>query len=306
MQTLQHMARNTDARCISLIWKSCFLLLWLTFSSVYGDDPSPIFKQIAKQDLEDIRDLFSHFIYKNHFAYTLLGGKAVSLTAVELSESQVFRNLGKKPIQFANNFLGCKWEKWKRCQSLFPIKKFLIIEETVWFNPYIRHIMLINKEQFIKVVNQNQIIFRKELGNLVTGENLFALVENQGKLRPVINNSELLFGILLGYGERNAALYDQRNHLQRLCDQYRYILIKKAYVIKELKKQIDEITEILQPCGEYCDSIFPIPSTHFVADLHSKETIALKKKYQLLREKASGVYAHGDVLEITISTLIQD
>ena len=312
MQKLWYMAISINARSLieRVSFKNIFfLLLCLIFSSLRGEELSQILKQIPKQDLEDIRDLFSHFIYKDHFAYTLFGEKAVSLaccTIAEPSEFRVPKKLKRNPIQLADNTLGVKWEKWKRYQALFPIKKYLIIEETAWFSPYIRHIMLINKEQFVKVFNENRAIFRKELGSQVTGENLLTIVEKQGKLRPSFNHSELLLGILLGYGEHNATLYDQREHLQRLYDQYKYVLVKEAPAIKELDKQADEITDVLQPCGEYGYSLLPIPSTYFVANPQSEETLALKQKYQTLREKVSAIYTQGDVLEITLSTLIQD
>ena len=315
MQKLRYMAIKLNTRslmeCVFFIKEIKYfaLLLCLIFYPLYAEDLSQILKQIPEKDLEDIRDLFSHFIYKNHFAYTLFGEKAVSLACCTISEPSEFRipkKLKRKPIQIANNTLGVKWEKWKQYQSLFPIKKYLIIEETAWFSPYIRHILLINKDQFVKVFNKNQAIFHRELGDQVTGEGLLAQIEKQGKLRSIIKHSELLFGILLGYGEHNVALYNKRKHLQDLYDQYKYVLIKNAPTIKELDQQADELTDVLQPCGEYGYSLLPIPSTYFVADPQSKETLALKRKYQTLREKASAIYTRGDVLEITLSTLIQD
>jgi hypothetical protein len=82
--------------------------------------------------------------------------------------------------------------------------------------------------------------------------------------------------------------------------------VKDAPTIKELDKQAEEITDLLQPCGDYEYSPWTIPSTHFVADHRTKETLALKQKYQALREKLSAIYAQDDVLEITLSALIQD
>jgi len=81
----------------------------------------------------------------------------------------------------------------------------------------------------------------------------------------------------LRYGERNATFYDRREHLQYLYDRYKYVLVKDAPALKELDKKADEITNVLQPCGEYGYSLLPIPSTYFVADLQSKETLSLKK-----------------------------
>ena len=278
------------------------------FKSI-SEDLSLILKQIPEKDLEDIRDLFSNFIYKNHFAYTLFGEKAVSLSCCIVSKPHEFKipkKLKSNPSQIGDNTLGVKWEKWKCYQSLFSIKKYLIIEEMSWFSPYIKHILLINKEQFVKVFNENQAIFHRKLGSGVTGESLLAEVEKQGQLGSVIKHNELLFGILLGYGKHNAALYDKREHLQLLYDQYKYVLVKNSPTIKDLDKQADGITDVLQPCGDYCYNLSTIPSTYFVADPQSEETLVLKKKYQALREKVSIIYAQDNVLEITLSTLIQD
>lgn len=291
-------------------WIECLALLfcWM-LSPLYSENLTEILKQIPNEDLEDIQDLFSNFIYKGHFAYTLFGDKAVSFACCTISKPSEFpisRKIKREIIQFSNNTLGLKWEKWKRYQALFPIKKFLIIEETAWFSPYTRHIMLINKEQFIKVFNEHQTTFYKELGSQITGEGLLAQVEKRGKLKPSIKYSELLFGILLGYGEHNAALYNERESLKHLYDQYKYVLVKEAPFIKELDRQADKITEILQPFDEYDHLLLVIPSAYFVADSHSKDTRALRKKYQASRKKISAIYAQGNFLEITFSALIKE
>jgi len=309
METLKFYVRSLVEHASFVKVEYYILLLWLIFFPLYAEDVSQTLKQIPDEDLKDIRDLFNELIYKNHFAYTLFGGKAVSLSSCNVlkpSQFKIPKTLKNNPIQIADNTLGIKWEKWKRYQSLFAIKKYLIIDEASWFSPYVRHIMLINKELFIKVFNENRVIFQRELGCQVTGESLLAQVEKQGQLISVIKHNELLFGILLGYGKYNATLYDKREHLQLLYDQYKYILVKNCPFIKELDNQADEITEVLASCGEYCYNLLTIPSIHFVADHKSEETLALKQKYQTLREKLCIIYAKDDVLKITFSTLIKD
>jgi hypothetical protein len=300
---------HSCSECVSFIKRHFVLFFFLVISPLYSEELSQILKKIPEKDLEDIRYLFNNLIYKGHFSYTLFGDKAVSLSYCTISEPSKFKilkNQNKKLIQIANNILGIKWEQWKRYQSLFPIKKYLIVEEKSTINPYIKYIILINKEHFVKTFYKNQAIFHKELESQITGEALLTQIEQKRELRSIIKNSELLLGILLGYGAHNAALYAKRELLQLLYDQYKYVLVKNSPIIKELDKQADAITDVLQPCDEYVYNLSPIPATHFVADLQSKETLALKKKYQTLREKVSVIYAQGDALEITLSTLIQD
>lgn len=275
-------------------------------SSLQAKDLSLILKQIPKNELEDIRDLFNNLIYQNHFSYTLFGEKAVSISYCTISKPFEILRKHEMNNQILSNVLGAKWEKWKVIQPKFPIKNYLFLEEAIWSDHYLRYIILINRKKFINVFNKNSEIFQRELGYKTTAENLLTKIEQLGDLRKVLNHNELLLGILLDYGKNNADFYNRRNQIKILRDHYGHILVKDSSFVKELNEQIAEITDILQPCSEQdCELLF-IPSIHFVGDAQSPETLALRQKYQAQREEITDIYAKGDLLEITLSKLIQN
>lgn len=105
-----------------------------------------------------------------------------------------------------------------------------------------------------------------------------------------IQNNEMLWGILLGYGRHNASLYNRRER------QY-----FKAMILSDVALRKSKIK--LKPCGDYNYSPLIMGSVHFASDPEHPETRSLEKKYKVLRGKISSIYAKGDFLEITLSQL---
>jgi hypothetical protein len=117
-------------------------------------------------------------------------------------------------------------------------------------------------------------------------------------------NNDLLLGILLGFGDHNSALYQQRENMILLYQEYKPLLVKDAPVFKELKNKMEMLTDILQPVG---DSTFArVGTVQFVADLNSPQTLSLLNKYQVLRGQVCSWYMKGNLLEVTLIQLIKE
>lgn len=261
-------------------------------------------KQIPEKDREELKLLFTRFIRSGDFAYTIFGDKAISFASIEQPSllKMTLKGIPKCKLYTQWN----KWNIWKKYEKLFPIKKFLFIEECSPFNTDINHIYLICKPTFVKNVNQNIALFQNILGKGVTGESLLNKIKFSGKLRSTILNNELLLGILLGYGRHNSTLYNERERIIKLCNQYKNVLLYSSKKLKMLKNKEDSMTEILQTWGDV-NPFFQLVSTpQFVADIDHPETIALQNKYYRMKRDINNIYQNRDLLDITLTALIKD
>lgn len=259
--------------------------VFLTFL-LHSGEVSEILKLIPQDDLSRLNSLFSVIIKEDHGAYTLFGDKPVSLSGD--FEITPWENIIERiPV---GGIFWKNWSIWEKYKHLFPLKRYLLIKDSSESEKFkISHVFLVNKTEFIKVINDNLSLFEHVLGHPVIPEQILSDLES-GKISFLdsISNNEMLLGILLGYGKINASLYNKREWEGLNDAGLRHSTIK------------------LEPFGDYAYSPLVMQSIHFVADLKHPETKALQRKYQKLREKISAIYSQGDFLEITLSQLIAD
>jgi hypothetical protein len=188
-----------------------------------------------------------------------------------------------------------KWEIWEKYKKLFPIKNYIIIKEQANCKKFkISNIIFINKKAFIKIINDNVKLFESVLNTTIDPKIMLKNIEERKvSFRESINNNEMLWGILLGYGKHNASLYNKREHIgHNILD-----IVDVSLKFSTIK---------LDSFGDHKYSPLLLGSVHFAADLDHSETKALEKKYRELRGKISAIYAKGNFLEITLTQLTSD
>jgi hypothetical protein len=268
----------------------------------YGQDIQDILSTIPEDDKKIIRSLF-HNLISEHFAYTLFADKPVSLS-------------GGFTITPMNNILcglRCggrfwnEWLIWNKYKHKFKLTNYILIDEPSEVIKNNSLVILINKNAFIKAVWKHKELFDKILGRHTQAEKLLEDIESKRiSFQRAIKNSQLLWGILLGYGEHNAKLYAERDGYLDLKDlKKRTIVPLSIEELNEVDEKIKSLSQLLQPFGE--DRFLPLISdaVFFVADPEHPETKALEKKYRKLRGKISAIYSKGDFLEITLSKLTE-
>lgn len=262
------------------------LFLFIVFINLEGTNIRKFLDEISSEDRLVLCSLFSSLI-EDHFAYTLFADKPVSLSAhfVLTPWENTLEKISPD---------GLFWKKWKVFQSYqnrLPLKNFILIQEpSKTKNWQIANIILINKQAFIKTLKRHLKIFESVLGHKVNPQEMLKNIE-EGKIAfaDSINDNQMLWGILLGYGSHNAALYNKQDReYLNLGDFTKYSQIS------------------LEPIGDYHYSPLRIGSVYFAGDLQHPETKALQQKYQNLRGKISAIYAQGDFLEITLSKLTEN
>ncbi len=169
------------------------------------------------------------------------------------------------------------------------MNNFIFFEEDAVDLPNIKFIFLINKMEFIKKIKEYQQLFNDILKCSVTPEKMLTDIESgRLKFQDAIKNSELLLGILLGFGEHNARLYERRQKLER-PKKTEQLLLKSIIPqpnFSTVEEEIDYLNSLLLPFGDYNYSPIYAPIVHFVADHSHPETILLDVKYKKLCGKS--------------------
>lgn len=265
-----------------------------------------ISSQFSESERSELKTLFDHFIYYDTFAYALFGAKSMSFGCYYGYEPLDFELL--KHLKYKNFFRSRPnfpkyWLTWKKYEPKILSNNFIFIEEKAPFSHRIHHVFLINKKVFVETVNNHLSIFQEILDRRMIATEFIEEIEKKGKLRDLLKWNERLFGIILGFGDHNADLYQQREDLFKLKKQYKILLIKDSTLLANLSKQINFITENLKQFSDTGHIPLSIKSMEFGVDVSHKTTHLLREKYNNFREKISAIYTTGDLLDITMSQL---
>jgi hypothetical protein len=228
---------------------------------------------------------FGDNIFSNNYKFKFFNGIFYKIHKNNTPWENIVERVNDRDELFWKN-----WRIWEKYQDHFPLKNYLLIKEKSR-NPKITNIILINKKEFVKIVNRNQRLFETILGDKISPIDMVHKIET-GKVTFIdsINNHQALWGILLGYGKRNAMLYNQRERNYLNC------LALSDAALKHL-------TIKLEGCGDHHYSPLIMGSVYFAGDTYHPETRALQRKYKQLRENISLIYSQGDFLEISLSQL---
>ncbi|WP_148300673.1 hypothetical protein [Candidatus Protochlamydia sp. R18] len=279
----------------------CKLIVFTFFAHplLHAHSVTEILKSIPEDDREVLSRLFYQLMNNDHFAYTLFGDKPVSVTAnfILTPYGNIFCRMK------CGGYFWEKWKVWKKYEHLFPMKNYLLLEESAQTNT--KNIFFINKKWFVKTICQHLKIFETILGENITPKNLLNKIERSQNFFSVIKENPILLGILLGYGQHNAELYSRRNDLRQFIDfkqipKIPYKMLKPSKQFVSLEEEYQYLNSRLKPFSDYHYLPLIISPVHFVADYRHSQTVELQKKYQKLRGKISAIYSQGDFLEITL------
>ncbi len=161
----------------------------------------------------------------------------------------------------------------------------------------VRDILIVNKRAFEATVNDHLSLFHERLGQTVCADSLLRDIESgKNVLFDVLNEDELLWGILLGYGLHNAEIYARREAI----NEGQTTALTPGY--SSLEKELDAIDGLLEGfTHEYFIDLIPLPM--FMCDAHHIETKILKNKYRKEQEYIRMVYNSPDFLDLVLHQL---
>lgn len=297
---------------------SLFVLLILTglflIFQTDRDHSKFVSKALSKLSQEE-REALEAFFFELHFSgasYVLFGSKPMSIclfTDPNYSKRPPLTNVIELSTCFhlQNIKTNRGLEVWEKYKHLFPSSKFAIIETRD--ENYIT-ISIIQKQNFLKIVEDNIDIFREYLGVDITAN---AVLEQCLTSFDVIQNHHVLLGIVLGYGRHNAQLFSRKVQIEEERESSISSPLKIQILPTEgfssLEEEYQHITDRLMPIQqedlwEWTHPILPLPG--FIADLRDPETQQLRQQYREQHKQIIDIYKRGDFLEITLKALMCD
>lgn len=180
----------------------------------------------------------------------------------------------KKKIQ--NN----GWNTWKKYKKKFN-NNFIFLEQSNKFNQKLKDIIVINKKELEKTIEENKEKF-----------GLFKTSFVKNNIWKIKNDDELL-GIILGYGKNNS----EKFYLSRIKN-------NKEIKLHLFIDKTDYIKLVLKEFGLFRKNIHFMTLPCFMVDLNTDETKMLKKKYEKARQDIIFHYKNKDFLEGTFELLL--
>ncbi len=255
---------------------------------------------VPQQDLKNIKYLFEDLIDHHDYSYTIFGSKPMSLADFNLEvprDLPFYRHLRSKFFMFKRQASLNSWYKYR---DEFNCKNFIFLdEENDWVDCLV--LILINKQNMLCVLRENELIFKEELGESFTPESFLRKLEKREvSLAKAINKSQRLMGIMLGYGVRNAALFQERFDIMKTIWKIEKESLPKDEVLTK------KLADIEAQCGNFSelDADAVIHPLYFFADVSHPETIALQQKCEQERQQIIELRRKRNFMDLVLQRLV--
>lgn len=188
-----------------------FLLVLITFTiSIFGDVVEDGLKQLSLKDRLYMKMFFEEAFKQDQAAHVLcFMNKPVCLTG------PVLRDRHKT---FKDILLLKGWLAFKNHEHLFPHPNFIFSENI--FSPdkdfKVLHIYFINKKSLVKCLEYHLHLFTERLGENFSVPTFVSQLEKGASLPILLNEDEMLLGVLLGFGEESSKAFKEivENHTE--------------------------------------------------------------------------------------------
>jgi hypothetical protein len=277
-------------------------------ASYEGKSVEEILQVIPKKDRQRLEHFFLKSIDWDAMGYVLFGDKPMAYLDGIDKKLEPFNSFGSflyaispRRIQAENGF-----KTWRKYAKLFPMNRFVFLYEE---NETALSGVFINKQSFVNKVQECAEDFKNILQRDVTGEQLLAEGNCQPLLTEVLQNHDVLLGILFGFGRENAYAFYKRA-LMSSFEQKRDFQ-KKFHFGDPWEKEFKELDEKLEKVswlsgyitGDHLKNLDLIMYPGFCALLEDPETMLLKEHYTQTREEMIDYYRGKDFLEATLKLL---
>ena len=211
------------------------------------------------------------------------------------------------PLDYLENFLPRLdlhdmlvfkgWETWKKYQHLFPSSRFVFLENR---EDNRIHIHLINKEAFLKKVEEHIDYFAEVLGPDATPQKVLNdCLKANDLVEEALKGNCGLQGVLFGFGKHNSQLFWKRNQLEAAKESRKKLLLK----VSSVEEEYESINSRLSSFDDSkADDFNPLRLglVQCVADCEHPETQELKIEYRKQCKEIISKYKGKDFLEVTL------
>ncbi len=295
-----------------------FGVLLLFSASLWGDSKKEIKSFVHSLSGEQsiiLKEFFNALIKDSFSGYVLYGDKPMSIEGYPL-EVEALSGIDEKALCILK---GVEFWQALNISSEDKAYFFLILDAK---NGY-QHLICINRQAFLKVVNENLSLFRYALGPTLTADSLLQdLMKAKDQFYDVLKNDNVLLGVLLGYGTQNALLIsreelisnafasDRNEEFPFLSKMTRMHLLPSPKTLhppsigfncladeyQEIRKRV-AVSRKLKPFNSY-----KLP--HFGCEPSSQESKALLAMYEVNRKEIIKTVNANDFLEKTLLKLL--
>jgi len=222
--------------------------------------------------------MFINFlVYESHFGFVLTGDKPLAMESLP-NHKEITKEWCQSISSFGQMIKFFNIDKGREVFSREGLSwglNFIYFEDVENNNE--TTVYLMNKEVFLDTVEKNIKVFRGSLGlRLLSHQILDLCINNKNFRRELVRNPYLL-GILLGYGEGNARLYDLKRKINK---KHHLKLAAKENKIRKLN--IRSCVDFRSLEKAYYPPIY-IPG--FAGDPDANETKSIVAKFKKARNK---------------------
>lgn len=251
-----------------------------------------VLRTLSHDEKTVLKAFFQLLLFESQFAYVLYGDKpAATIAYMEQYNSPHYGGIRYSNLARANSILREGWRIWEQRKDQLPLKNYLLHHHRHKNRAFVH---LINKRALKLAFNKNRIDFVARYGSMVTFEKVLSDFLNCER----IHSYHELMGIILGYGRKNARLFQERENLEKR-------IITHSLTNQALIKKVDQISKQLKPFDLSSSRLHFMSLPQFAADSQSKQTQHLKKKYRKQRKEIAKELGKGDFLEMTLIKLMQ-
>jgi hypothetical protein len=177
-------------------------LFFIMLSPLFGYPVEERLKNVSQHEQICMRRFFDFAIKLDQAAHVLcFENKAVCLTGVVIRD---------KHRTFEDVLRLKGWYAFKKNEATFPHPNF-IFNEKVYVDDSLEllDIYIINKKALIKCLSLHSDLFKQILGMTFTPTKFLTDLENGQLLPSLIQNNDILLGLLLGFGEEASRAFSE-------------------------------------------------------------------------------------------------
>jgi len=207
----------------------------------------------------------------------------------EFFSTQSSHAILKNTLNFKEN-----WEEWERVKSQYPTSRYLFFRrKSPSFSSDEEAVFLVNIIATADILQKYYSLFRKEIGfDFSVVNTVFEIEDNNSLFWEKVLNQHDLLGILLGFGETNAVLYDWVRKNENAVEENQQ---KRAFY-NSLSTQSPGSNTL----ASLTDIHFPLPAFACYAE---PQSLKLIKKYEMQRKMIQKIYKGKNLVEITLKHL---
>lgn len=254
-----------------------------------------------------LEDFFRCLIQNDSIGYVLLGGKPMGFYSY-LKPKSLLSDFRFHPVYSLDLFFEGFLPEYARFQKGFDVwKKYehLFCGNNIFFDLVEQN----HELHYMKVSVINKRLMLPVLSRIKNSQNekeLFNDLLKESPFKEQFYLKDALLGICLGYGEKNARLFQMRANIFTSLGRLGFTLEKPSAKRQySLQKQADAIGKSLKGFKDHQSKRFLFhKGVSFVADHFSSETALLFDKYRELHKLLTQTYSSGDFLENTLELIL--